>query len=89
MNVPRAPQPEQQEPRTRLLREAAAMTDQIDEDFNGEFDVLAGVLVAGVKSETSEGFRVRLIDLGPLEALGALELAKDAVKRMIETGAEQ
>jgi hypothetical protein len=70
--------------RTKLLREVAAQTDAIEEDLGEDFGIRAAVSVVLVQRPDGDiGFRVRPIDITPLEAIGVLSMAQDYLKAQV------
>jgi hypothetical protein len=75
---------EQTNARTKLLREVAAQTDAIEEDLGEDFGIRAAVSVVLVqRPDGAIGFRVRPIDISPLEAIGVLSMAQDYLKAQV------
>jgi len=71
-------------PRTKLLREVAAQTDAIEHDLGPDFGILAAVSVVLIqRPDGNVGFRVRPIDISPLEAIGVLEVAKGYLQQQV------
>jgi hypothetical protein len=73
--------------RTKLLREVAAQTEAIEEDFGDDFAITAAVSVVLVRRpDGNTGFRVRPIDIDPLSAIGILSVAQDVLKAQVVGG---
>ena len=76
--------------RTKLLREVAAQMDNIEGDLGDDFGILAAVSVVLInRPDGNTGFRVRPIDISPLEGIGILSVAQDILKAQVVQGGGQ